>query len=369
MIKHFVMCWIFSVWMSNGYAADCKTDWPYWDAFAKNHIQKDGRIIDFDAQAITTSEGQSYALFFSLVANDRANFDQILKWTINNLAKGDFKKNLPGWKWGKAFSGGKWLVLDENSASDADLWIAYSLFQAADHWGDDRYHQLANQLLANIEKDEVVDLPGLGKMLMPGKVGFHVNEKTWRINPSYLPIQLLRNFSIKNPQGPWLEIAENTEKMLAASTVRGIVPDWVAYKSNVGFVDDVTTGHVSSFDAIRVYLWWAMLNKNDPLFVKIGDHLKDAEQFSISNRFLPERIMARVGEEQGVAPSGFVGALAPYRFVLFNKYPQEGWPPLDIILRYYDNVLNLFGYGWLERRFWFNLDGSLTMRSHLECSK
>ena len=39
----------------------------------------------------TTSEGQSYALFFALAANDREAFDKILLWTENNLADGSLK--------------------------------------------------------------------------------------------------------------------------------------------------------------------------------------------------------------------------------------------------------------------------------------
>lgn len=54
-----------------------------------------------DARKISTSEGQSYGLFFALAANDRAGFDKLLTWTQNNLAEGDLKQHLPGWLWGK----------------------------------------------------------------------------------------------------------------------------------------------------------------------------------------------------------------------------------------------------------------------------
>jgi len=346
----------------------CDGEWPYWDDFAKHHIQDDGRVIDFNANGITTSEGQSYALFFALVANDRERFDRVLKWTKDNLAGGDFHKNLPGWKWGEA-KDGKWKILDTNSASDADLWISYSVLLASENWGDQKYLLIAKSLLANIATQEVADLPKLGKMLLPGVIGFSLENDTWRLNPSYAPIQLLRYFAKKDNAGPWAEIADNTASMIVQSSVRGVVPDWVTYKAKIGFVDDVKVGHVSSFDAIRVYLWWAMLDQQDPLFARIGDALKGAAQFDVNNKYLPERILARTGDEEGVAPSGYIGALAPYRFVLSGQYPLQSWPPRDFDLGYYNSVLNLFGYGWLERRFSFNLDGSLTMRSHQECSK
>ncbi|MGL5105720.1 MAG: glycosyl hydrolase family 8, partial [Plesiomonas shigelloides] len=43
--------------------------WPAWEAFKRNFIDPQGRVIDrSDTRLITTSEGQSYALFFALVA-------------------------------------------------------------------------------------------------------------------------------------------------------------------------------------------------------------------------------------------------------------------------------------------------------------
>ena len=42
-----------------------------WNAFVARHVQRDGRVIDFNsAQQHSTSEGQSYAMFFALVHND-----------------------------------------------------------------------------------------------------------------------------------------------------------------------------------------------------------------------------------------------------------------------------------------------------------
>ena len=46
----------------------------------------EGRVVDYsDAKLITTSEGQSYGMFFALVANDRESFDKIFAWSEKNL--------------------------------------------------------------------------------------------------------------------------------------------------------------------------------------------------------------------------------------------------------------------------------------------
>jgi endo-1,4-beta-D-glucanase Y len=96
---------------------------PLWEGYASFAINDQGRVIDHQGGDRTTSEGQSYGLFFALVANDRVRFDQLLKWTSDNLAGGDLGAKLPGWLWGKS-PAGEWQILDQNSASDADLWIA-----------------------------------------------------------------------------------------------------------------------------------------------------------------------------------------------------------------------------------------------------
>ncbi|WP_239668556.1 glycosyl hydrolase family 8, partial [Burkholderia cenocepacia] len=76
--------------------AGCSVAWPRWDAFKRDFISADGRVIDVgSADSRTVSEGQAYGLFFALVANDRRMFDTILAWTENNLAQGDLSAHLP----------------------------------------------------------------------------------------------------------------------------------------------------------------------------------------------------------------------------------------------------------------------------------
>ncbi|AIK16154.1 endoglucanase [Pectobacterium atrosepticum] len=166
------------LWASLATAAVC--DWPAWEQYKQHYISEQGRVIDTSTpNKITTSEGQSYAMFFALVANDRAMFDRLLKWTEDNLSAGDLRANLPAWLWGES-KDKQWAVLDPNSASDADLWIAYNLLEAGRLWKEARYQTLGTTLLARIAKEEVVNIPGLGVMLLPGKVGF-AEKESWRV--------------------------------------------------------------------------------------------------------------------------------------------------------------------------------------------
>ncbi len=148
--------------------------WSAWTGFKQDFLQPDGRVIDVSAGGYTTSEGQAYALFFALIANDRTAFDAILSWTRNNLAGGDMTARLMAWKWGER-SDHSWGVIDEHAASDADLWMAYTLSQAGRLWHDDILSAQAELIQARIANELVVQIEGVGPVLLPGPVGFSLN--------------------------------------------------------------------------------------------------------------------------------------------------------------------------------------------------
>ncbi|MGT2491182.1 glycosyl hydrolase family 8 [Cupriavidus basilensis] len=63
-------------------------------------------------------------------------------------------------------------MIDANPASDADLWFAFALLEAARLWRQPRYAEPARALLKLAAQHEVVSLPGFGTMLLPGPQGF-----------------------------------------------------------------------------------------------------------------------------------------------------------------------------------------------------
>lgn len=70
--------------------------WSAWRRFASEAVSAEGRLIDpSDARQITTSEGQSYGLFFALVDDDRELFERLRRWTVDNLCAGDAGKTFP----------------------------------------------------------------------------------------------------------------------------------------------------------------------------------------------------------------------------------------------------------------------------------
>lgn len=218
---------VLSVLMLAAAQVSAACQWPAWEQFKKEYVSAEGRIIDpSDARKITTSEGQSYGLFFALAANDRDGFRKLFEWTQNNLAEGDLRAHLPGWLWGKK-SDDEWTVLDNNSASDSDLWIAWALLEAGRLWDTPQYTEVGKALLARIADEEVATVPGLGPMILPGRVGF-VDDRGWRFNPSYLPPQLATYFAAFG--APWPKIRDGNLRLLLETAPKGFSPDWVRYE-------------------------------------------------------------------------------------------------------------------------------------------
>lgn len=352
-------------------AAQCPADWNAYRTFVERFVQADGRVIDYSTPAQqTTSEGQSYAMFFALVANDRATFDRLLNWTRTNLAGNQFdaqNMRLPAWQWGRK-PDGSYGVLDPNSASDSDVWIAYDLLQAGRLWKDPVYTKLGQALAAQIAKQEVVDLPNLGPMLLPGPIGFKTGDVT-RLNPSYLPLPVLRALAHEVPGGPWARIADNAYKLVKTTSPHGYAPDWAAYKDGQ-FVVDPKNGDTGSYDAIRVYLWAGLAAPADPLAKPWLNALGGMRQSIAQTGVPPERVASTTGAPTGDGPLSYWAALAPYfkalgderglglartHLAALDAPPQgAGRDPV-----YYDRVLGLFGTGFIDGRYRFDDAGRL----------
>lgn len=356
--------------------------WPLWEQFAQRFMQADGRVIDYSvAQQHSTSEGQSYAMFFALVARDRERFDKLWGWSVTNLAGGDAGAQLPAWQWGRR-NDGSWGVIDANSASDANLWFAYSLAEAGRLWREPRYTAQARALLALVVAQEVADVPGLGPTLLPAPQGFVLKGRIWRLNPSYLHVPLVRAFERLDPQGPWRALLASHERMLAATTPKGFAADWVAFELPEGggpgaFVADPDKGDTGSYDAIRAYLWAGMTPRADRLAAVQLRRLGGMATALRSAPVPPEKVQTATGQAQGQGPVGFSAALLPYLQALGAKaqlkQQQERvraqllQPPAGSTPLYYDQVLGLFGTGWMEQRYQFLPSGRLQLRWEKAC--
>lgn len=342
--------------------------WPAWDNFRERFINDAGRVIDSSQAGQSTSEGQSYALFFALVANERTAFDRILRWTEDNLAGGDLTSRLPAWQWGKRVDG-TWGIIDDNAAADSDLWIAYVLAEAARLWKAPRYRALGELLADRILREETADLPGLGRTLLPGPRGFHEASDLWRLNPSYVPLQLVRRLAAHYPQSDWRRLVPTSIELIVRSAPLGFAPEWIAYKANTGFQTDLVTQGVGSFNAIRVYLWAGMLAQDDPMRAVLLSKFTPMALHVAAQGTPPLEVNSRTGAASGNGSVGFSAALLP--MLASAKRPDamrqqrlriDAQAPLERTDNYYDQALTLFGLGWTEGLYRFARDGALLPR-------
>lgn len=362
-------------------------DWPQWQDFSQHFISADGRVLAASNVARDSySEGQSYAMFFALIANDRDAFERIWRWTQQNLMVNG-ADGLPAWTWGQA-ADGRWRVLDANSAADADLWFAYALLEAGRLWQRDDYQRDGRRLLQAITQQEVVSLPGLGPMVLPAPFGFVQADGSWRLNASYLPLPLLRRFEMEAPQGPWAAVANNTLTLISAASQKGFAADWTGYRADPGarpqFAVDPVTGPIGSYDAIRVYLWAGMTAVNDPLAAPLLQVLSGMNTALKTQVLPPEVVDPTTGVGRGDGPFGFSAALLPYLAALGSTQAMtqqaarsrqllaQSLTP-ELLLKgpapYYDHVLSLFGLGWTDNRYRFLPNGQVQLKWQNKCSR
>jgi endoglucanase len=339
--------------------------WPEWQAFKRLYLSDDGRVVDASTpEAATVSEGQAYALTFALIGNDPAAFARILAWTNNNLASGDPAHVLPAWRWGRSGEG-SWTVLDRNSASDADLWMSYALAEAGRLWHNGAYSEAARGMAALILREEVALVPGLGTTVLPGPRGF-VSHGAWRLNASYLPIQLLRVLQQAGEAPLWTDVIESSGRVVMGSAPNGYAADWVLYREGSGFGADPATHGAGSYNAIRVYLWAGMLSEDDPQAERLARQLEPMAQ-AAARGAVPESIDTVTLEPHGEASAGFLAALLPLlaHFRLDAAVESTAKRVRAQALRdnqhYYNDALTLFGTGWLDNRFRFERHGNLRL--------
>jgi endoglucanase len=362
--------------------AGCRAQqpWPLWESYAARFMDGQGRVLDHSAGDRTTSEGESYALLFALVANDRARFDKVLNWTEANLAQGDLTQHLPAWNWGKGADGG-WHVLDPNSASDSDLWIAYALCEAGRLWHVDRYSRLGLALAGRIAREEVLLTPGGGATLLPGREGFHPTADTWYVNPSYLPPPVLAYLDRAAPQGPWKSVLEGLPGLLRGNG--GFAMDWLRRDPGglhpSGPPSDPQSAQamapaLGSYDAIRVYLWLGMSDPQTPAVRDSLAALGGMAAYLRQNAGPPEKVDAGGRVVSASAPPGFMAAVIPFLHALGMPAQEKAERdrlaatrdvPSGLYGRnpvYYDQNLALFATAWSEGRLRFDPGGHLLVR-------
>ena len=202
--------------------------------------------------------------------------------------------------------------------------------------------------------------------MLPGAKGFR-NGEVYRLNASYLPLQLFIRLDHELPDGPWQQIAAKIPDLVGGSSPSGFASDWAEFKPGKG----VVPSSPGSYDAIRVYLWAGMLDPGISGRDAILKALPGMARYLQTNAVPPSKIKPDGNVEDSKSPVGFSAALLPYLSALGEKNLENaqisrvqselnsknglyGNPA-----KYYDQNLVLFALGWKSRQFWFDSQGAL----------
>lgn len=234
--------WIKSASKGNDF---CSKD--VYENYKKNFMSQDGRIIDTQRNNITTSEGQSYIMLRSVLSDDKSTFDLTYNWAKNNLQRPDF---LFAWHWGKS-NNGEYKILDENSASDADIDIAFALILAYEKWGEKKYLEAARPIINSIFENETKQI-GDYLVLMPGIL--QVSSQKTEINPSYFATYPFKVFQKYDEKHDWNKLVDSSYHFLKLSiktTKTGLPPDWCLIENDKILLEMDKSDF--SYDAIRIF--------------------------------------------------------------------------------------------------------------------
>lgn len=220
-----------------------------YELYKRDYMSKDGRIMDPKINNSTTSEGQAYMLMRSVASDDKQTFDLVYKWTEEHLKRQD---NLFSWLWGMN-THGKNGIIDDNSASDADVDIAFALIIAYQNWHDDKYLIEAKKIISSIWNYEIKNIDGYN-ILMPGVIQACCKDKI-EINPSYFSPYAFKLFQMYDKTNDWNSLVESSYYFLEKSmdkTATGLPPNWFLVQGNQIILEDSARSDFS-YDAVRVF--------------------------------------------------------------------------------------------------------------------
>ena len=219
--------------------------------FLARYVTGDGRVIRHDQGGDIVSEGQAYGMLIAEVAGKPALARMIWSWTAAHLMQPD---GLFAWH-----ATGSGQIEDPQSATDADILIAYALLrytgpdQAALH-GAGRH--VARAVLAN----ESVDLPDGTPLLVAGP--WAKAESPPVVDPSYLMPGVNDALARLTGDGRWRTAGTATTRLIRDVTHDGrrLPPDWAELSGDRLVPTPAPGGGAGvqyGLDAARVPIWFA----------------------------------------------------------------------------------------------------------------
>lgn len=221
-------------------------------AFLATYVDGSGRVVRHDQGGDTVSEGQAYALLLAVAVEDRATFDRVWQWTVDNLQR---PEGLLAWRWADG------AVADEQPAADADLDAAWALAIAERRWPDGTYGEAAAALARAVDAHETTTVGGHRLLAAgPWSVEDASDGDPLVVNPSYAsPIAEAVLVADGLADSAAVQARSGGNRQLVEVLVdRGAPPDWALVHAD-GEVRSARSPHESGggrfgWDAVRVPL-------------------------------------------------------------------------------------------------------------------
>lgn len=224
-----------------------------WPVYRDRFMLEDGRVIDTGNSDISHSEGQGWGMLLAGAAGDWTAFDQIWRWTADNLRWS--KASLFAWKWDP--KAGE--VVDPNNASDGDILIAWALARAAHFTQKEAYSGAATSTAIAVRRMLTDQVAG-DVALLPGFGGFHQGGVA-TINLSYYVFPAFAQFEKIDPNPAWRQLSVNGAALArrARFGTHSLPPDWLAVEPDGALAPAESWPPRFGFDAVRIplYLYWA----------------------------------------------------------------------------------------------------------------
>ena len=228
-----------------------------WRVYTETHLEPGtSRTMDLQNGSVTTSQGQSYTMLRAVWMDDQETFAASWQWTKDNLQRDD---SLLAARFGER-ADGSYGIQDENSATDADVDVAFALLMAYSRWQEDDYLYDALPLVEAVWERSVVLVDG--EPVLAADDLQRDNGAQVLVNPSYLAPYAYRVFARVDPRNDWLALTNNSyalleelaQEPLDADRTAGLPPDWVSVDRRTGELSAVGGDLTTQFgrDALRL---------------------------------------------------------------------------------------------------------------------
>ncbi|WP_052336831.1 glycosyl hydrolase family 8 [Nocardioides alkalitolerans] len=192
------------------------------EEFFATYVEADGRVVRTDQGGDTVSEGQAYGMLIAAATGDRDGFDRVWQWTQDELLRDD---GLLSWRWDQG------AVVDESSATDADLDAARALVVAAEVFDDPDLRDQGVALGDAILDHATARTPD-GLVLVAGQ---WATTSPYAFNPSYVSPAATAVLAEASGDARWTELDAGSRAAIDQLVADGLLPaDWAQVAEDGG---------------------------------------------------------------------------------------------------------------------------------------